>query len=465
MCFGQFGPSIHARVLALKRYAPPDIEIVPVQIVGESTTYPWTSDGVAVCNDLRTICEGTIERTPAIGIFLRARRLLRNENIELIFLPSYWPASILALFAAAKSLGLITVMMSDSHAGTQRAFGWRMWVKRQIVNRFDAALVAGKPQAKYFNSLGIPADRIFTGYDAIDNKYFSDRAAELRGPSNCLCDSQKTRYCYGLPEHYFLSFGRMVEKKNLSTLMIAYSQYVQHCAACGKPPFALVFVGGGEQEAQLREQAESLGLLAIDCANNGTQAIVNCCDLADYAATPKEFEELDARPDDKALSRRGAVLFYGFRQIAESPIFYSLAEAFVLPSTYEEWGLVVNEAMACSLPVIVSWNAGCAEDLVQPGETDVNDPIAREGIDRIGVTDLPLIKCANGFRFDPTSAEALATALTFIADLVVGAEDGDEVKSEALFEMRRRSREIIEDFSCENFAHQALRAAQAAERN
>lgn len=46
------------------------------------------------------------------------------------------------------------------------------------------------------------------------------------------------------------------------------------------------------------------------------------------------------------------------------------ADAFVLPSdTGETWGLVTNEAMLFRLPVVVSSEVGCAEDLVIPGET------------------------------------------------------------------------------------------------
>ncbi len=86
----------------------------------------------------------------------------------------------LALLAAAKSLGLRAVMMNESHAGTQRATGWKRWIKCQIVKQFDAALVGGEPHKRHFAGLSIPADKIFTGYDAVDNAYFAARAEEIR---------------------------------------------------------------------------------------------------------------------------------------------------------------------------------------------------------------------------------------------------------------------------------------------
>lgn len=48
---------------------------------------------------------------------------------------------------------------------------------------------------------------------------------------------------------------------------------------------------------------------------------------------------------------------------------YHLADVFVLPSSHEPWGLVVNEAMAARLPVIVSDQVGAAHDLVEGKET------------------------------------------------------------------------------------------------
>jgi glycosyltransferase involved in cell wall biosynthesis len=66
-----------------------------------------------------------------------------------------------------------------------------------------------------------------------------------------------------------------------------------------------------------------------------------------------------------------------------------LANAFVHPSTTEQWGLVVNEAIASGLPVIVSERCGCAPELVQ----------------------------GNGFTFDPTDDHELASRLLEMASL------------------------------------------------
>ena len=204
ICFGQFGPYHHARVSALQRLAremgdgssaencklnTADCRhawrVLPVQIAGATTTYEWTEGGESrvaskKCDDLKTLCEGTDEAASPLGVFLKARKLFREEKVDVAFLPSYSPARYFALFAAAKSLGIRTVMMNESHAGTEQATGWKRWIKRQIVKRFDAAFVGGEPHKRHFASLGIPAEKIFTGYDAVDGDFFASRADEIR---------------------------------------------------------------------------------------------------------------------------------------------------------------------------------------------------------------------------------------------------------------------------------------------
>jgi glycosyltransferase involved in cell wall biosynthesis len=144
------------------------------------------------------------------------------------------------------------------------------------------------------------------------------------------------------------------------------------------------------------------------------------------------------------------VHFCGFRQIDETPAFYALADAFILPSLREEWGLVVNEAMASGLPVVVSETAGCAEDLLAPGWPD---NIRSQGAEwRGGVASAAGCRvCQNGFLFNPLSSDALAGAL-----LELEASPGlREV-------MGRASRSIVDKFSCAHFAENALLAARAA---
>jgi glycosyltransferase involved in cell wall biosynthesis len=76
------------------------------------------------------------------------------------------------------------------------------------------------------------------------------------------------------------------------------------------------------------------------------------------------------------------VLLPGPKSYRELPAYYGLAGAFIHASTVEQWGLVVNEAMAAGLPVLVSNRCGCAADLIVPG--------------------------VNGFLFDPYDVGELA---------------------------------------------------------
>jgi len=138
----------------------------------------------------------------------------------------------------------------------------------------------------------------------------------------------------------------------------------------------------------------------------------------------------------------------------------------VLPSLKEEWGLVVNEAMAAGLPVIVSHTAGCAEDLLPEATASRSMEHGAGGMESGGsktaddcklTTGGSLEERSNGFAFDPSSVDALSEALRRIADPLNPKRSTLNAAA-----MGRRSREIVAKFSCENFAKQAMRAAEAA---
>lgn len=121
------------------------------------------------------------------------------------------------------------------------------------------------------------------------------------------------------------------------------------------------------------------------------------------------------------------VTLAGFRQLEETTAYYGLAGAFVHPAQVDQWGLVVNEAMAAGLPVLVSKRAGCAHDLIRDGE--------------------------NGFCFDPADASQLSRLLCKIA-----SPDTDRAA------MGRRSREIIARWSPDRFAEGLWQALQTGQQ-
>ncbi|TWT65555.1 glycosyltransferase family 4 protein [Crateriforma conspicua] len=401
--FNQFGPYHHARVKALQSRLPG--QVIPAQIAANSHTYDWSKYEDS-CEGLVTLCDGTEEDASATMVFLAAYRFFRKYKIRIVFLPSYSPANVLSLYVAATACGCRRIMMNESHSATEQAKGWKRMIKRVILKGFHSALVGGTPQKRHFEDLGIPSTKIFVGYDAIDNDYFSNAAKEVR------LNATNRRIELQLPSRYFLNLGRFVEKKNLETLIQAYALF----AKCSTRAVDLVLVGSGDQETRLKELAVHCGLRV-----HGPNAVI-------AEPTPEHSNmgyPIRSTAGEDCASPTPTVYFMGFRQIEENPTFYALAEAFIIPSVREEWGLVVNEAMACGLPVIVSRAVGCAEDLVQEGK--------------------------NGFLFDPEDADALACCLIRLA--------GDEPLRQAMSETSQR---IIADWGCGRFAENALRAIEAA---
>jgi glycosyltransferase involved in cell wall biosynthesis len=73
-------------------------------------------------------------------------------------------------------------------------------------------------------------------------------------------------------------------------------------------------------------------------------------------------------------SSSGVIKFAGFAHREQLAAYYGLAEMLILPTYSDTWGLVVNEAMACGLPVILSSAAGCGVDLVRDGWNGLTIP-------------------------------------------------------------------------------------------
>jgi len=273
------------------------------------------------------------------------------------------------------------IVCSESSEFDESRKPWKEAVKRFFVRRCAAGLAGGQPQAQYLVKLGLEPERVFTGYDVVDNEHFAAGATVARAQAD------EVRRKLALPDNYFLACSRFGQKKNLPLLIKAYARYRQLASTPetqkeGMRIWDLVLVGDGE-ERPLIEKA---------MVENGVGAFI-------HLAGAKTYTQL--------------------------PDYYGLASAFIHASTTEQWGLVVNEAMASGLPVLVSNRCGCASDLVREG--------------------------ANGFTFDPSDVESIAQKMFQISNNVA-----------ALSSLGNASREIIANWSPEKFARGMSQAVNVA---
>jgi glycosyltransferase involved in cell wall biosynthesis len=272
--------------------------------------------------------------------------------------------------------------MSESKLDDER----RIWLKERLksalyVRHFKAALVGGEIHGKYAESLGIPRDRIFTGYDVVDNAHFQAGADRARG------DPAETRRA--LPKipngPYFIVVSRMVERKNILGLIRAYKRYVD----------------------KVKESVDAWDLVV--CGNGPQLEVV--------------------RAEVSGSNLDGHVHLPGFAPYTEMPAWYAMAGAFVHPALQEQWGLVVNEACASGLPVIVSKTAGASYDLVADGK--------------------------NGFLIDPTDIDDMAEKLS----LLHGSSE------ETLGQMGSYSRKLAQRLAPERFGEGVVRAVLSLQRS
>lgn len=261
--------------------------------------------------------------TPAIGSLL-ARGHFDAVMVNGWQLLSYWQA-----VRAARRADIATMVRGDSQLVTARG-PVRRSAKRvlypRLLKAFDAYLAVGERNEAYYRHYGAPPSRIFRSPHCVDNAFFARAAEAARAlPGGA-------RRALGIPEDatVFAFVGKFVDKKRPLDFLAALD------AVRGAVPRAWgLLVGDGPLRAVMEEHRRLHG---TPCTMTG---------------------------------------FLNQQRIATA---YAASDALVLPSTGgETWGLVVNEAMACGVPAIVSDQVGCAPDLVIEGTTGYSFPCGDVG--------------------------------------------------------------------------------------
>lgn len=246
------------------------------------------------------------------------------------------------------------------------------WVKRQIYRNVDAMLIPAESHIQGFSEWGVQRDRLFFGLNVVDNDHFSMRAERARK------SEARIRSEIDLPDRFFLGVGRHIAQKNWKTCIDAYANYRAQCA---QNPWGMVLVGDGPEQENLKKHVVASGVEGIQFP--GVVVGDDLCDL------------------------------------------YGLANALVLPSLGETWGLVVNEAMASRLPVLVSNECGCCQTLVREGE--------------------------NGWSFSPNDVESLMNLMM----------DFSSMSDSRRLDMGRCSAGIVSKWGLDRFVQGAMEAIEA----
>jgi 1,2-diacylglycerol 3-alpha-glucosyltransferase len=377
--FTNFGPYHLARLRALARHLERvGGRLIAYESASAERLYPWERTERAEPFEWITLFPGRVLETIPRGGCARAMRdALERDRPDALGIVGYWRPESLAMLRWAHRARRPTILMSESQAIDHPRVWWKEAIKRQRVRRFSAGLVGGPRHRDYLVDLGLPRERIVLGYNAVDNDHYARRSATAR---------QAPEGRRGLPAApYFLAVGRFAPEKNLIRLIRAFTLY--RATERDGRPWDLVLCGDGP-------------------AANDVEAAVRA----------SGFEASIHRP--------------GFLQADELSRWYGFASAFVHPSLMEPWGLVVNEAAACGLPLLVSDRAGCVETLV------------------------PLPEGTTGVRFDPRDVRAIAQQLAWMAGLTESERQN----------MGRRAAEVVAEWGPERFASGTLEALERAHR-
>jgi len=245
-----------------------------------------------------------------------------RDKLEAVIITGWRPRFLWQALLASMCLSLPRIVRGESNALRVRPW-WIRLGHRLLLSRYTAFLAIGQSNHRFYLQNGVRPARIFSAPYFVDNDRFVRQSERLRA------ERAKVRERWDIPENSvcFLYVGKLIRKKRIFDLLEAVK------IVCGTGmDIHLLVTGAGELLSNAHRIAREHHL---------------------------------------------PVNFTGFMNQSEIAAAYVAADCLVLPSDYgETWGLVVNEAMACGLPAIVSDRVGCGAGLIEDGITGYTFPFA-----------------------------------------------------------------------------------------
>ncbi|MFM5893995.1 MAG: glycosyltransferase [Novosphingobium sp.] len=319
--FTQFSAYHIDRCEAIARRFAGRAEVLAVEVATSSAVYAWEASGQVAGARKITLFPGASYDSLAWPkkLWRQFKTLWRCDSVLIGI--GYNEPDVIVLSCLLALLGVRVILLSESKFDDKRRRVGIELLKALILAPYRAAIVGGHRHLAYFRFLGFRRRPVMPGYDTVNIERVRAMGGNSPAPDGAPFASRE-----------FIFVGRFVDKKNLIELVEGYALYAQ---TAGPSPRRLVLIGSGPEEPLIRARAEELGVA-------------------------------------------GSIEFPGF--LGAEAVAQRLAKglALVLPSAEEQWGLVVNEALALGLPAIISPAVGSGDllirNLVNGYVTELNAP-------------------------------------------------------------------------------------------
>lgn len=206
---------------------------------------------------------------------------------------------------------------------------------KYLIKRTTNFIAYGSRAKEYLISLGINEKKIQIFYNTIDIDYFQNKSADFN-----IAERENLKKSLSIKTSKIILFsGRIIEMKGIFEMVSGFNIYYRK-----NSDISLILMGTGPDKHKLQKYIKEMNIKNI--------------------------------------------FFTGFIQYANLYKYYAISDLLLFPSRQDVWGLVLNEAAACGLPIITPSEVGASVDLIQEGKNgyiiELNCPICiSESIDKI----------------------------------------------------------------------------------